>query len=48
MAEEQVPDRIDAWIQREVFPQAETSEEWHPENVRFSSGGAEKQDDTIP
>ena len=30
MAEEQVADRIDAWI-TEVFHRAETSEEWHPE-----------------
>ena len=30
MAEEQVDDRIDAWI-TEVFHRAETSEEWHPE-----------------
>lgn len=30
MAEEQVADRIDAWI-TEVFRRAETSEEWHPE-----------------
>ncbi len=30
MAEEQVSDRIDAWI-TEVFHRAETSGEWHPE-----------------